>query len=441
MVEKAKSHPRVFFGWWTTLVTGITTGLGFGFYFYGISVFFKDLAAELAISRAVTSTAASIGRLEGGIMYAVSGWLTDRFGPRWVIVTGISIMAAGLIMMNFISTVGGYLVAWGGLTGVGFYLGLTVANDQILTNWFIRKRGLAQGIKHGLIGMCGVVILPVVNWLVTVQDWRTTCVIWGIVMLIGIPLTLIFVRQKRPEYYGLLPDGARLEPGAKTDMQTLIERGVEYASSFQETEFSFRQAIRTRAYWMIASAFGLHTIIIGGFILHTIPFLTDIGFEQTVASGMMGLMVFFTIPARFLGGFLVDHVRKSHLQYLMVGAFLLQAASFGIFLLSRSTASVYGLLVLFGLSSGASIPLLIVIIGRYFGRKDYGSIIGFCMMFQAVSMVGPVFSGWIYDTYGDYTIAFATLTAIAVIAAIIMCLVRAPRLPAHDSERWLKRNL
>jgi MFS family permease len=434
LAEATKSHPRVFFGWWTTLVTGIITGLGFGFYFYGMSVFFKDLAAELAINRAVTSTAASIGRLEGGIMYAVSGWLADRFGARWVIVIGIGIMAAGLIMMYFISDVWGYLLAWGGLTGIGFYLGLTVANDQILTNWFIRKRGLAQGIKHGIIGACGVVVLPVVNWLVTVQDWRTTCVTWGIIMLIGIPLTLIFVRQRRPEYYGLLPDGARLEPGAATDMHTLVEQGVEYASSLQETEFSFRQAIRTPTFWMISSAFGLHTIIIGGFILHIIPFLTDIGFEQTVASGMMGLMVFFTIPARFLGGFLVDHVKKSRLQYLMAGTFLLQAASFGIFLLSGSTASVYSLLVLFGLSSGASIPLLIVIIGRYFGRKDYGSIIGFCMMFQAVSLVGPVFSGWIYDTYGDYTIAFTTLTAIAVIAALILCLVRAPILPAQDND-------
>jgi MFS family permease len=434
LVDKVKSHPRVFFGWWTTLVTGIITGLGFGFFFYGISVFFKDLAAELAVNRAVTATAASIGRLEGGIMYAVSGWLADRLGPKWVIVIGIAIMVAGLIMMSFISSVGGYLIAWGVLTGIGFYVGLTVANDQALTNWFIRKRGLAQGIKHGLIGMCGVVILPVVNWLVTTYEWRTTCLIWSIVMLTGIPLTIIFVRQKRPEYYGLFPDGVRLEPGAEKDTRALIERGVEYASSFQETEFSFRQAVRTPTYWMIASAFGLHTIVIGGFVIHTIPFLTDIGFEQTVASGMMGLMIFFTIPARFLGGFLVDHVQKKHLQYLVAGTFLLQAASIGIFLLSRNTASVYALLVLYGFSSGASIPLLIVIIGRYFGRKDYGSIIGCCMMFQAVSTVGPIFSGWIYDTYGDYTIAFATLTAIALCSTLIMCLVRAPRLPAADSD-------
>ena len=68
-------------------------------------------------------------------------------------------------------------------------------------------------------------------------------------------------------------------------------------------------------------------IVMGGLNIHVIPFLTDMGIDPTVASGMMAMMVFFTIPARFLGGVLADRVRKDRLQFLLAGAFVLLAAA------------------------------------------------------------------------------------------------------------------
>ncbi len=82
MISKAKSRPGVYFGWWTVLVSGILSGIGHGFYGYGFSVFFKDLAAELHLSRAITSIGSGIGRLEGGLESAPAGWLADKFGPN-----------------------------------------------------------------------------------------------------------------------------------------------------------------------------------------------------------------------------------------------------------------------------------------------------------------------------------------------------------------------
>lgn len=440
MTEKGKPRPRVFFGWWTVLVTGIISGLGHGFYGYGISVFFKDIASELSLSRAVTSIAAGIGRLEGGAISPLTGWLSDKFGPRWVIFIGVCIAAVGMIMMNFITNVWQYFVVWGLVIGLGLNLGLTIAVDQSLTNWFVRKRGLAQGIKFGLIGIAGVALLPIVTWLVTTLGWRITCLIWGIVMFASAPLTIIFVKQKRPEYYGLLPDGVKVELGSEADIDAIIDQGVEYASSFQETEFTFRQAIRTRTYWMIAIAYGIFTLVVGGFTIHIIPFLTDIGIDKTVASGMMGIMVFFTIPSRFLGGIMADRVRKGRLQFLLAGSFLLQTIGITVFLLSQGTASVYFLLILFGLSSGVVTPLVIVILGRYFGRKAFGSIFGTSMMLQApASLVAPIYTGWIYDTTGSYITALTVFAVLAACSTLVMCLVRAPKAPANisDAQRFM----
>jgi hypothetical protein len=65
-------------------MTGIASGLGHGFYMYGLSVFFKDIASELGLSRALTSLASGLGRLEDGLVSSLIGWLCDRFAPNLI---------------------------------------------------------------------------------------------------------------------------------------------------------------------------------------------------------------------------------------------------------------------------------------------------------------------------------------------------------------------
>jgi MFS family permease len=257
---------RIFTGWWSVLFIGVISGLGHGFNTYGISVFFKNIASELQLSRAATSWAPGIGRLEGGVTSPLVGWLSDKFGPRWVVIIGILITGVGLILMNFITEVWQYYIAWGLLIGFGLNIGLTVACDKMINDWFIRRRGLAQGIKFGLISVLGIIIVQIIAPLVELQGWRFTCLIWGFIVLAGVPLAYFLIKPRRPEYYGLLPDGAEVsfETEAKVDM---IEKGIGYASTFEETEYSFKEAIKTSPYWLLLIGFSVHNIISSGFNL------------------------------------------------------------------------------------------------------------------------------------------------------------------------------
>lgn len=436
MSERKRSHPLIFFGWWSVWVTGTISGLGHGFNIYGFSVFFKDLAADLGLNRAITSLAAGIGRLEGGITSPLVGWLSDKFGPRGSVIAGICIASTGMILMNFITEVWHYYVAWGALIGLGLNIGLTVAVDKALINWFVRRRGLAQGIKFALIGVFGIVVLQVVNTLVLSQGWRTTCLIWGIVMFATVPFAFVFVRPQRPEYYGMLPDGAKISPDAGEDRSGMIDMGVGYASSFDETEYSFKQAIRTGTYWLLFVGFSVHNIISSGFTIHVIPFLTDMGITRTTASSMMQMMVFFTIPSRFFGGIIADRVRKNRLQFLLVGTFLLQVIGISTFLLNQNIASIYVWLICHGLSSGTVTPVIILILGRYFGRKAFGSILGTMLACTApLGLLAPVYCGWVHDITGSYINAFITFGALALFSTITMFFVRDTRPPADDIGR------
>jgi len=424
ITEKPK---KIFYGWWLVLVTSVLTGAGFGFYSYGFGAIFKQISEELGINRAMTSLAAGLGRLESGIEGPLTGWLVDKFGPKWVMFAGVALTVIGLILMSYIHSIWLYYFAWGVLLAGGINLGITIPIDKLLTTWFLKKRGLAMGIKMAFLGLSGTFVIPIVTWLTTVYGWRTTCFIWGIVMTLGLLLIIFFIKPKRPEYYGLLPDGAKLSIDRQTTKADLANQGKVYAASVQERDFSVREALKTSAFWLILVASMGQSMAQNAIIIHTIPFLTDMGINATSAGFMMSLLVFFTAPARFISGLLADRVGKGALAYLLAGFYFLQCLGITIFLFRPNIATIYVFLVLFGFGSGAPGTLGILMRGRFFGSKAYGSITGIASVITApVGLISPIYAGWIFDTTGSYTTAFITFAVLTAIATFLALCVRPP---------------
>ena len=435
MIQKPRH--RIFFGWWTVLATSLLTGIAYGFYQFGISVIFKPLSTELGLNRAETSAAASLARLEGGFEAPLNGWLVDKFGTKWVIFTGVFLFGLGLILISFVQEQWQYYVVWGFIIATGINTGITLPIDKTLINWFVKKRGLAMGIKNAFIGGGGMVVLPVVTWITINYGWRTVCTTWGVLVFTSLLLVVFLIKPKRPEYYGLLPDGAKVDVSANTDATelNLVDKGIKYASEAQEAEFTLRQAIKTRAYWMLLVAIACLGMIQGTVTLHMIPFLTDTGIDPVAAAGMMSIMVFFTIPSRFFAGWIIDYVKKEHLQYLLAACFALVAAGIGAFLIKPCTATIYIFLISFGIGSSAPTSVNLLMRGRFFGRKAYGSIAGFhSLVTMPFGIAAPIYAGWIYDTTGSYTTAFTTFALLATFAALVSSFIRAPKPPKQVSD-------
>lgn len=437
-VVKSKVGSGVFFGWWTVMATGILNIIGQAFYQYGISALFKPIALDLGFNRTMTSTAAGIGKLEGGLESPISGWLVDKFGPKWVIFGGVCLISAGLLLMSLVHSAWSYYLVWGVAIGTGINLSMTIPIDKTLTNWFIRKRGIAMGIKFACIGIGGAVVIPVVTWLIEHVGWRMTTTIWGIMMFASLLLVVFFIRQKRPEYYGLLPDGAKLEENRNSS--DLINTGVEYAARSQEIEFTLRQALKTSAFWLFLVAYAFQLAGQTAISVHLIPLLTDRGIEAMLAGAMMSLMLFFTIPSRVLGGIIADRIQKQYLSFIIGAAFLLQALGIAAFLIKPGIPTIYVFLILYGFGTGAAPTLAVLIRGRFFGRKAYGSISGVSSFIMGpVGIISPIYAGWVYDTTRSYVTAFIVFGSLAALAALLVCFVRPP-VPfsrSSDTDRFI----
>jgi len=386
---------------------------------------FKPIAAELDLSRAVASMAASVQSVGQGISGPTAGWAADRYGPRRIMLLGIILLVLGLVAMYFVRSLWSFLLVWGLLVGVGFSFGCTLVTDTAIVRWFVKKSGMAVNIKFAVQNLSGLLLLPAIAWFSTLYDWRVTCVTAAVLIgVVCIPLTWFFVRPHRPEHYGLLPDGAPQAETAATDTRVdSVDGDIGRAP-----EFTLRQTMKTRAYWLmivVAYLSGAAAPIMG---VHCIPFLTDKGIEPVRAAAMMAVVLTSGIPARLITGFVLDRVKTADLRNIIGAGLLLQAAGVTAFVLTRSLAMIYVWFFLFGIGAGVTQSVQIPLWARYFGRKAYGAILGSSMAMNVpVALIAPVYIGRIYDQYGSYMGVITALAILTAISGVVAFFISPPR--------------
>jgi len=414
------------------LASGLLCLWGYGYHMYGFSALFKPISAELGFSRTATSFAASLTRLEGGLEAPLVGWLSDRFGPRVMVFSGIFMVGSGMILMNWVHSLWSFYLVWAVICATGINISLGMPLDVALTNWFIRRRGTALGIRRVFSGLSGTIGMPIVMWLVVAYGWRMACVIGGIVMLgIGLPLTWFFIKAHPPEHYGLLPDGASLKSEGGLNA---VQAAAAYAAESGEISLTPKEAFRTGSFWLIVIAYSFHGALYPVMSIHCIPFLTDRGMDPIEAAATMSLYITASIPARFFGGILVDRVKTSAIRYLVGAVFIMQSVGVMLFLSNQdSKTALYAFFILYGIGMGAAMPMTPVMQARYFGRKHFGMIVGLSRaMHMPVGFLGPIAAGWIYDVTGSYHTAFVYLAVLLGISGVILPFAGPPKRTASQ---------
>ena len=338
--------------------------------------------------------------------------------------------------MRYINSIWGYYIVWGAMLGTGCNVALSLPLDTTISNWFVKKRGLAMSIKLVFQGLSGVLVMPLIAYLVNTVGWRDACFIGGIVMaVIGLPIAWFLIKPHRPEYYGLLPDGAKIAAEVEVNQDRMVERGTQYAAEVQEVEFTLKQALKTWAFWLLFLAQSIPSLVGPVMSIHCIPFLTDMGVDPVRAAAIMAMMVFFSLPTRFLGGVIADRISIRHTRFIKVVSYIMQGGSVLLFLIHPTIAMVYVWFILFGLGQGLTMTVSPFMRARFFGRKAFGSIQGVAsMLMTPIGVLAPVYAGWIYDTTGSYEFAFKLFAILLGAAAVISFFILPPKPPEKISD-------
>jgi len=303
---------------------------------------------------------------------------------------------------------------------------LTLLSSNTLANWFHRRLGMVEGIRH--VGMAtAMAVIPAVHLgLLESFGWRGADIVLGLLIwAVMLPLMLLAYRE-RPEDVGQRLDGDAPEPAGDQSAGT-----TPVDSAIPLLDLTFQQALRTPSFWIVAcgtSTFGIvHTAI----FFCIVPIFLDRGLTETHATAMLTVFAMSLAVMQFVGGLLADRVRPTLLMPFAMGGLTVS-----VLLLVRMShpamglAAGIGLGVSQGLFFAASNPLW----ARYFGRLQLGRIRGtVSTMNIGSSSLGPLLCGVCRDLLGSYQ-PVLVLFALLPLPLIVMCCWASPPLSPDGNE-------
>lgn len=399
-----------YYPWVVIGIAFLTVGVAFGAR-NAFAVFLVAVIEEFHWSRGLASGALMLGSVLWTMSAPLIGILLDRLGPRIVLPGGALIMATGFVISGFADSVLAFYLGMGVFMGVGFAALPMTSQATFLSNWFIRKRGMAIGAAASGIGFGILLVVPWTQWLIATYGWRAAYfALAGLLALVIAPLNYFFQRQ-RPEEMQLKPDFGE-PPAVKQVLRGRVATGVGP---------SLKEALRTWRFWsfaagVLAGAIPLHMVLI-----HQVAAVSDAGFSKELAALGLGLIGLFTAPAMILMGLLADRIgrQKSYLlgsASLMIGIFLLMMLS----AVERNwILYLFPPFIAVGFSSRQS--LYPTIAADLFHGKSFGAIIGAISLFiGAGAGIGPWLGGALYDWTGTYREAFWLAQGTGLLSAIFI---------------------
>ena len=374
-----------------------------------------------------------------GVVAPVAGRLADRYGPRWLMPIGTILLGLCLYALGGVTTVWQFFVLAVLGRAISQPLLIGIVPRTLAVNFFLERRNLALAFIGIFRPVNAAINIQAISIIAVNQGWRTAFRYLGILsFILTIPLALVI--RRRPEEIGLLPDGARHreepaelpgQPQPGTGVATAARPG-NLGNEPQEHPWTAREALRTRAYWLVATTAFLGTTANTTIGFNIVPYLVEeAGLTTTQAAGVLSLGTVLSLGN--LGwGYLADRITP---RWCVLAAMVTSAASVLFLFQVNSVLSAYIFGIVWGLSSGTSGVLISMMIAQYFGRTNYGSIGGTLRPFEAGGLgLGQSLGAVIYDIAGSYRLLVWTALCAHILAGIFIIMARAPAPPQGESR-------
>jgi len=432
-ISSPQQSRRPFYGWWIVAVASLQGMFGNGSISSGFPVFFEPIRRDLGISYASMSLVFSLARAEGGMGGPLIGWMADKFGSRPLVFFGGITAGIGLMLLSRADTYWQLVLIFVGIVSVGKSAGLGQILMATVNQWFVRRKALAMSTLMTSFAGGGAIVVPLLGLGISSLGWRDTLLYTGMfIFLLTIPVSLV-VRSK-PEDLGLRPDGDLASPvGGNQDFAERSERAQacrapESESHVGRQEFTVRQAIRTATFWFLLWGVVTRVSATNAIIIHIFPMLEGEGLSPRTVSIFVSGMFFLAIPLRFFMGVAGDKISPRLLLFagMNMGAVALMALLF-----MDGMAGVLVFVLALAIVEGVS-SVNWIMLGDYFGRGRFASLMGLISVFHNVGLfISPIFSGWVKDRWGDYQIVMITFIPLYIVSAVLFAFARRP--PAPDS--------
>jgi MFS family permease len=380
---------------WVIVAAGaLMTCVGIGAMF-SLAVYLQPMSVETGWSRTGISSAMTLDFLVMGAAGFAWGTISDRFGPRLVVLAGAVLLGLGLVLASRATSLIQFQLTYGLL--VGFATGAFFAPMiAAATAWFEDNRSLAVSLVSAGMGVAPMTISPFARWLISTYDWRTAMMTIGIVAwALLIPAALVVRRAPS------LAAGAAAGPAAATD-------GVAMSAG---------EAFRSPQFIVLASAFFLCCAAHSGPIFHMVSYAIGCGIAPLAAVSIYSVEGLSGLGGRLLLGLLADRFGAKR---VLVAGLLVQSFAIASYLIVSQLGEFYALSVVFGTAYGGVMPLYAVLARESFGQRVMGTVFGAMTMASSIGMAfGPWAGGRIFDAFNSYAWLYIGASTVALGAVAV----------------------
>ena len=385
---------------WLTVASGFLACFTLFGVAYSFGAFFKPMALEFGATREATSAIFSITAALYFALSPLTGYLSDRFGPRPVVGAGALATGGGVILTAFIPHLWFAYFTYSLGVGIGVsccYVPLVA----MIAGWFDRRRNTALGLAVAGIGAGTLTIPPLSGELIVHLGWRRAYVILGIAATAL--LMVCAALSKRPP------------------------AGSQHVARPRLGEF-----IRERNFIVLYVSSALANVATSIPFVFLPVYAREHGVSEVAAASLISCIGLTSMLGRVGLGTLADRVG---LIRLYQAAVLALGLSYFIWLAAHG----YAMLVLFALAMGASyggyVALNPSVVAELFGVAGMGVVLGtLYTSIAATALFGPPIVGAIIDRTGSYQIGIL-FTIVTTVAGFGVLLALKPRtIPAGASE-------
>ena len=402
---------KIFYGWRIVGAGGALQFLQSLLLNQAFGAYLAALVDERGWSKTALAGAAALKSTETAVLGPVLGWMVDRFGARGMIRAGIVIFGIGFMLMSRIETLTGFYAAFV-VIALGSSLCSNFPVSVAIIHWFEKRRARALSALQFGQALGGVFVVGVA-WSIQHYGWRSTAFASGVAaIVIGWPLARVI--RSRPEEVGETVDG--LPPPTRTDA---------HAAVAPRRAFSAREALRTRAFWLISLGHGFALFAVTAINVHAISHVKEgLGYSLAQAS----LVITFVTAGQFLGVMLGWVLGERFEKRLVAAACMLMHAA-GLLMLTYATGPAILVVsaLVHGTAWGLRGPFMQAMRADYFGRTSIGMIIGLSSLITVIGQIGgPILAGLFADWTGNYRLGFTLLAALSGLGSVFFYLAKRP---------------
>jgi MFS family permease len=392
---------KLSYRWVIVAVGALMTCVAIGAMF-SLAIYLQPMSTATGWSRTGISSAMTLDFLVMGAAGFGWGALSDRFGPRPVVLSGAVLLGLALVLASRATSLLAFQLTYGlmvGLAAGAFFAPMIAA----ATGWFTDNRSLAVSLVSAGMGVAPMTISPFARWLITTYDWRVAMATVGVMAWILLVPAALLVRRPPP----VAAAGPASAPAAADG-----------------PSMTAAEAFRSPQFIVLALTFFLCCGAHSGPIFHMVSYAIGCGIAPMAAVSIYSVEGLAGLGGRLLLGLLAD--RYGAKPVLVIGL-MVQAFAIATYLAVDRLGEFYALALVFGTAYGGVMPLYAVLARESFGQRVMGTLFGALTMASAIGMAfGPWAGGRIFDAFNSYMWLYVGASSVAV-AAVAVALVFSPR--------------